>query len=242
MTSGPTSYAHLSFNAPLSYARAKAMSVRVVAASPDTIADVGCGWAELLLRITAAAPGARATGIDTDAGLLDRARAAAVERGLDGRVRFLEQEAAAYDEPADPVVCIGSTHAFGEGDGALAALWDRVRPGGRLLLGEGFWEPTGPVDPELVWDDVLALPDLAGLVDTAVRAGFLPLWVETATAMEWEEFESGFLADDTEWLLRHPDHARAAAVRERVDGHRTRWLRGYRHGLGFAYLTLGRPA
>jgi hypothetical protein len=64
----------------------------------------------------------------------------------------------------------------------------------------------------------------------------------TATGTEGEEFESGSLADETEWLLRHPDHPDAAAVRERSDDHRTRWLRGYRHGLGFAYLTLGRPA
>ena len=37
----------------------------------------------------------------------------------------------------------------------------------------------------------------------------------------------------------HPD---AADVRAQSDRHRTEWLRGWRNVLGFAYLTLGRPA
>jgi SAM-dependent methyltransferase len=243
MADGPSSYAHLAFNAPLSGERADALARRLAAAEPRTVVDVGCGWGELLLRVTAAAPGAAATGLDTDAALLERARTAAAGRGLEHRVRFIEQDGASYHEPADLVLCVASTQAFGVGDAAdaITALRGLVRPGGRLLLGEGFWEPAGPVDRDLVWDDVLELPDLAGLVDQAVGSGLRPLWIETASPAEWEVFESGFLADDEEWLLHHLEHADATRVRERADDHRTRWLRGYRHGLGFAYLTLGRP-
>ena len=244
MADGPSSYAHLTFNAPLSDERADRLARRLAEAGPATVVDVGCGWGELLLRVTAAAPGAVATGLDTDGTLLERARAAAADRGLDDRVSFVEQDAASYAEPADTVVCVGSTHAFGRSDerDAVVALRELVRPGGRLLLGDAFWEPTGPVDRNLVWEDLLELPDLPGLVESAVGSGLRPLWIETATRAEWEVFESGFLADDEEWLLRNHDHPDAARVRERSDDHRTRWLRGYRHGLGFAYLTLGRPA
>jgi len=82
----------------------------------------------------------------------------------------------------------------------------------------------------------------AGLVERAVDAGFRPLFVETANTDEWDAFESGFLADTEEWLLHHAADPRAVALRAAADDHRTRWLRGYRNGLGFCYLTLGVPS
>ena len=80
--------------------------------------------------------------------------------------------------------------------------------------------------------------DLAGLVDLAVGAAFRPAWIETATVEEWEDFESGYQCDEEEWLAAHPGHLRAAEIRERVDQHRSFWLRGYYGQLGLAYLTL----
>ena len=60
----------------------------------------------------------------------------------------------------------------------------------------------------------------------------------SASPQEWEEFESGYQADEEEWLAAHPGHPKAAEVREQVDEHRSCWLRGYRNVLGLAYLTL----
>lgn len=243
---GPTRYAHLTFNAPLSSARADALVSRLAATQPTRAVDIGCGWAELLIRLAAGVPGVEAVGLDSDGALLARGRAAAAERGV--AVRLVEGPAddlVASLEPADVVLCIGSSHALGADlPAALAALWELVRPGGRVVLGEGFWEPTGPVDETLVWDDVRQLPDLAGLVDRGVAAGFVPLWVERANADEWDAFESGYLADVGEWLVAGAPGAEPDEVAERrraYDEHRERWLRGYRHGLGFAYVTLGRP-
>ncbi|MEU4160817.1 hypothetical protein [Actinoplanes sp. NPDC026670] len=81
-----------------------------------------------------------------------------------------------------------------------------------------------------------ALPARAAARPRALAVGFRPLWVEAADA-----FESGFLADAEEWLLTHPDHVRAEAVRACADDHRQRWLHGYRNNFGFGYMTLGRP-
>ena len=44
--------------------------------------------------------------------------------------------------------------------------------------------------------------------------------------------------DQGEQVAAHPDHPRAAEIRQRVDEHRSYWLRGYRGLLGLAYLTL----
>jgi len=155
----------------------------------------------------------------------------------------VRRSATELTEPADLVVCVGSSHALADDrSAALAGLFRLVRPGGRLLFGDGIWDPHGRVQENLVYDDMLALPDLAGLVDTAIGTGFRPLYVETANRDESDAFESGYLADDEEWLLTHAGHGEAERIRIAADEHRARWLRGYRNGLGFAYLTLGRPA
>lgn len=242
MSSQPGRYAHLDFNAPLSHERARRIAEALARAQPRTVLDLGCGWGELLLRVVAAAPGATGTGVDRDTALLDRGRANASARELADRVRFVEADAATATGHADVVLCIGSDHAFGDQHAALTALYERVVPGGRLLFGTGFW--SRPPDPDeagaigMTPRDLLVLGSLA---DLAVACGFRPLAVHTATTDEWDAFESGYLADWEEWLMRNAGHPDADDIRAKADRHRTEWLHGYRDVLGFAYLILGRP-
>lgn len=243
-TDKPTRYGHLEFNTPLAPWRADRLVASLAEAGPSTVLDVGCGWGELLLRLAEALPEASATGVDTDAEALERGRANAAARGLDGRAAFVEHQGEAWTEPADLVVCIGASHAFGDSSAALTELYRFVEPGGRLVFGEGFWEQV-PTEAQLerMWpgttvDEMFELPDL---VEAAVAAGFRPLRVEAVEQSEWDDFESGFLADWETWLVEHSDDPEAAGVRERADEHRNWWLRGHRRLLGFAYLTLARP-
>ena len=242
---GPGHYQWLAFNSPLSNERAGRLAAALAGTGPRRVLDLGCGWGELLLRVLAAAPQATGIGVDTDARSLTRGRANAVARGLDGRVTFVEGSADASHETADVLVCVGASHAFGDTSAALRALRALVRPGGRLLFGEAFWERT-PTAEQAAGLGPGATPEdftnLAGLVDLAVAAGFRPLQIESANRDEWEEFESGYLLDWEDWLVRHGDQPEAVGIRARADEHRTGWLRGYRDVLGFAYLTLGVPA
>jgi SAM-dependent methyltransferase len=242
MATEPTRYARLTFNAPLSEQRADSIARSLAAHEPGTVTDLGCGWGELLLRVLAAAPSARGLGVDADAELLERGRANAAARGLDGRAVFREESLPAELEPADALICIGSDHAWGTQADALAAVRDLVRPGGRVVFGSGFWERPPSVEEAAALDmEPGSLPDLPGLVDLALAAGLRPLGVQTANRDEWEQFESGYLADWEEWLVRHGSDGRADEIRSLADAHRNAWLRGYRNVLGFAYLTLGRP-
>ncbi len=160
-----------------------------------------------------------------------------VEESADGTTRG----------PADLVLCLGASQALSDAPPpqhttlALHALRRLVAPGGRVLLGEGYWQRT-PTATELaaMWPGarVEEHHDLAGLVDLAVAAGFRPAWIETASGDEWEEFESGYQSDVEEWLATHRDHPLAEETRERVDRHRRSWLKGYGGVLGLAYLTL----
>lgn len=241
---GPARYGHLDCNSPIASWRFDRQVAECAAAAPQTIVDIGCGWGELLQRVTARAPGAKAYGIDSDLEMLERGRAGAARRGVADRVEFVEYRGEDWAEPADLVICIGAAHAFGTGADALRELFKLVRPGGRLLFGDGIWNRL-PSEAELapMWPDTTVgewqlLPDL---VDTAVATGFRPLRVEAVEQSEWDDFESQYLADQEEWLLANPHHPKAAEIRGRADAHRGWWLRGHRGLLGFAYLTLGRP-
>ncbi|WP_405851957.1 class I SAM-dependent methyltransferase [Streptomyces sp. NBC_00090] len=244
----PPRLGNLTFHGPLSDARATRMIERLAAAEPADVLDIGCGWGELLLRVLENTPGAKGTGIDINAEDLARGRALAEERGLAERVAFVEESALGTDRgPVDAILCLGSSQALCDPDqphdpaAALRELRRLVRPGGRVVLGEGFWERT-PTDEELagMWPGANAGDHLSlgSLVDLAIEAGFRPAWIETASSEEWEEFESGYRYDTEVWLAAHPDHPLAAETRERVDRQRSTWLNGYRRVLGITYLTL----
>jgi cyclopropane fatty-acyl-phospholipid synthase-like methyltransferase len=244
----PPRLTRLTFHGPLSEARAGRIVARLTANHPRTVLDIGCGWGELMLRILAAAPEATGLGVDTNEDDLARGRDSARARGLGDRVTFVRESGAGTSRgPADLVLCVGASHALTEVEPpghtapALAELRRLVSPGGRVLLGEGFWHRT-PTEAELagMWPGTSAgeFGDLPGLVDLAVAAGFRPAWIETATLEEWEDFESGYQCDEEEWLAAHRDHPKAAEIRAEVEQHRSYWLRGYYDLLGQAYLTL----
>lgn len=241
---GPGRYGHLEFNSPVAPWRADRLVAALAGGSPATIVDIGCGWGELLLRLASVVLGAKCWGVDADTELLERGRAGAAERGLEGRVEFVEYQGREWTRTADLVVCVGAAHVFGTSAQALEALASLVAPGGRLLFGDGFWERV-PTEAELasMWpgttaSDQLLLPDL---VDAAIGAGLRPVRIETVDRGEWEDFESGMQADKELWLLDHPGSSQAERVREQADRNREWWLRGHRGLLGFAYVTLGRP-
>ncbi|MFI9393142.1 SAM-dependent methyltransferase [Streptomyces bauhiniae] len=237
-----TTHARLTFHGPLSAERATAIVERLAANRPRTVLDIGCGWGELLLRVLEAVPAARGTGIDVNETDLARGRREAEARGLAGRVEFVAESArGTVREPADLVLCLGASQALSEAEPptgeALASLRRLVSDGGRVLLGEGFWERT-PTETELagMWPGARADDHfgLAELLDLAVAAGFRPEWTETATHSEWEHFESAYQADQEVWLAANPS---ATEVRDRLDRHRAQWM-SYREVLGMAYLTL----
>lgn len=235
---------YLEFASPLSQPRADRIVEYLAATRPETVLDIGCGWGELLLRLLAECPGASGVGVDTDGPDIARGRANAADRGLADRVTFVEGPGAGHDTPADVVMCIGASHAYGDRPTALAALKRLVKPGGRLVYADVFWErPPTPADLSRLWPDASAdeNTDLAGLVGETVYAGYQPLWIETVNRDEWEFFESGHLADKAHWLLEHGDSESADEVRASYESHRSQWLTGTRDLLGFAYLTLGVP-
>jgi len=111
------------------------------------VLDLGCGKAEILLRIVERFPDVRATGLDNSPAILAEARRQAESRVPEAKVVLLEQDVRDYaPEPGsfDLVVSTGGVAFRGGVGGTLAVLAGFVASGGKLLFGEGYWreEPS----------------------------------------------------------------------------------------------------
>lgn len=240
----------LTFMTPLSQDRAESLVCFLAADLDGTVLDIGCGWAELLLRVVAAAPNAHGIGVDNDEASIGHGRQLAQQRGLGDRVTLLLGDAkTTAPEHADAVICIGASQVWGppieagqplDYASALRAIRARVSRPTRVVYGEGVWSrpPTlaavAPLSGRL--DELVTLVELTEL---AVAEGFMPVAVQEASTDEWDEFESGYGACYAAWLAEHgPDHADADEVRNRAARQRAGYFGGYRGIMGLAYLSL----
>ncbi|MGQ0837136.1 SAM-dependent methyltransferase [Actinokineospora sp.] len=243
----PPLHNDVDFNAPLSDEHARGLITTLGPLTDRRVVDLGCGWAELLLRTLTTEPTATGIGVDRDSAAINHGRRNATARGLADRVELIAGDAADWSgDPVDVLINNGACHVWGGEPHArtvtaLKALHAHLRPGGLLLFGEGFWQrpPTEaelavmPMAREEYWS-------LADLVDLAQAHGFRLLALSQASLTEWDDFESRHGLGWETWLLANPDSPHAADIRAKADTHRTAWLRGWRDTLGFAYLTLVR--
>lgn len=202
------------------------------------VLDLGCGLGEWLLAALDAFPDAEGVGVDNSASALEQAQESATTRKLTGRVTFEEADAAEWEGGEfDVVLCVGASHALGGLAKALPAARRHLRPGGRLLLGEGVWE--GPPTPEAL-TAMQAEPgdfhELGNLVTDLRRFGFEPGFGHVSTPAEWDNYEWSWTGALATWALEEPDE-RAGAL-ETARTHRQEWLAGYRGQLGFVTLVL----
>ncbi|WP_405685220.1 SAM-dependent methyltransferase [Streptomyces sp. NBC_00057] len=232
----------LTWNTPLSEEHAAQL---VAACAPDAgarIVDLGSGWGELLMRLVESAPGSTGDGVETDSEAVARGRELAGERGLAKRVRFHETPAAEWaDSGYDLAVSIGASHAWpGTTPEALKALRAAVRPGGRVLFGEGFWErePSAQALAGLGAEPG-DFGSLLELIRQAEAVGLRPLQVTVADQREWDLFEANAnIGRGERWALANPAHPLHGGVVAAVDDRRTGYYGGYRGTLGLAYLVL----
>ena len=96
------------------------------------VLEVGCGRAEVLRRIVERWD-VRAAGYDSEPAAIAEARRRVPEADL-----LVGEEPP--PGPFDLVVCVASSHALGGFPGALGTLRGLVAGGGRVLLGEGYWQ------------------------------------------------------------------------------------------------------
>ena len=204
-------------------------------ALPDgaTAIDVGCGNGEILFRLK------RRHRRVTTMGIEPSAKWAAIAHE---RVDMVHEAPLARVAPMqgawDVVVCIASSHAFGTWLDALHGMRALARPGGRALVGEGFWRrpPSAGYLEALGGAREDELPYRDALLDGARAAGWEVEDERVASDADWARYEETLIANGERYL---DSEGEVAELRAWVDRARARWNHpDGRDTLGFALLTL----
>jgi len=201
------------------------------------VLDVGCAKAEMLIRLIER-HGCAAIGVDTNAAFLAEARARAFDRGVAGQLELREQGAATLDEPAgsfDAALCVGATHACDGTAKTLAALRRLVRPGGHVLVGEGFWRrKPAPAYLEAIGAKPADLADHAGNVAAGLAAELVFLYAAVSGEDDFDHYEGLYHRAVESHCLEHPEDPDAPAMRKRIRAWHEAYLRWGRDTMGFA--------
>jgi SAM-dependent methyltransferase len=207
----------------------------------DRVLDIGCGKGDLLVR--AARRGATGLGIDRNPAFLDDARRLAAEAGLPALLRFRVADAAGVelDGDHDLVACIGATGALGGPLEAPAQLVALARPGGAVLIGEGFWRHE-PATDELASFGIEPgeLVDRATTLARMAAGGLRLIEARDATLAEWDAYEDDYAGALERWVAANPDDPDAGDLAGRAALFRDTWAAWRRDAMGFVTALLRR--
>jgi SAM-dependent methyltransferase len=208
------------------------------------VLDVGCGKGALLVDL-ALRHGAVGVGVDINAAFLAEGRALAEREGVAASVTLVEREAHGLEvAPAsfDLAACVGSTHALGGCPGTLRRLADLVRPGGHVLVGQGYWRRDP--DPEYLARLGATADEMTpheGNIAAGIAAGLEPAGAWTSTDDDWDRYEDLYADSVERHAASHPDDPDRAAMLERIRGWRETYRRWGRATLGFGLYLFRRP-
>ena len=197
----------------------------------STAIDLGCGKGALLGRLNDAY--VRGVGVDLSPVLLDEARVRAPDFDLvEADVRTFETS-----DTFDIAASIGSPATLGQ----LAA---RVRPGGQILYGDGYWrrEPSAAYLAALgtTRDE---LTDYAGVFAAAADHGLEPRYAVTASVDDFDRYEWRRSLNGERYAAAHRDEPGVEEFLAWIRNGRRRYVElGGRDTLGFGLFLLERVA
>lgn len=205
------------------------------------VLDVGCGRGEFLIRLVEHF-GCAGVGVDPAPSSMDAARQEVSNRIPDADLQLYGEAFHAKDwAPGsfDLAVCIGSSHAMENYPTALDTLANQVRPGGLILIGEGYWQQ----DPH---PDYLAflgskpeeLLSHQGNQDLAEEKGLRVLKHHATSPAGWSAYEDTYAENLMTWVDNHPEDEDAPAFGEKISAWREAYLNWGKDTLGFGLYLL----
>ena len=209
----------------------------------DRVIDVGCGKAVLLVDL-ARRFGVTGFGVDINAAFLAEGRALAERHGVATSVTLMQIEASRLEvEPAAfaLALCIGSTHALGGYPETLRALARLVRPGGHMLVGQGYWK-RAPDEEYLVGlgatTDEMTTHD--GNIAAGIAEGLDEAGAWTSGTDDWDRYEDLYARTVERYVAGHPEDPDTPAMLERIRRWRETYHRWGRDTLGFGLYLFRR--
>jgi SAM-dependent methyltransferase len=226
---------HLRFANPIGESKIDRLIDLLPLKKSQTALDIGAGKCEFLLRLIRRYRVA-AVGVDIRPDVAPKSR---------GRLRVIIQDAKRFEpaRPFDVAACIGATHALGGYLPTLKALTGWVKPGGFIVVGEGFWmkEPAsgylkvlnGRRDEFVTHERNIALAEAMGLI---------PLWCVTSSRDEWDEYEWSYTRSIEGYAEAHPGDSDCLPMLNHIRAFRRAQMKWGRDTLGFGlYLFRKNP-
>lgn len=233
-TYGTISHPGLRYINPISSAKVEEMIELLGLNAESSVLDIGSGKAELLIRLVERYQ-VKALGLELDASYIQEAREQAAARIAAGKLELRECDALTFDPGAtlfDLASCVGACHIYGGLRPTLEHLARWVRPGGKVLVGDGYWkkEPA----PEYLAALQTTRDELqthADNVATGFSLGLTPMYASVCNDDEWDRFE--WLHLHERYAYRKPDDPGMPSLIAELHAWRDIYLRWGRDTLGF---------
>jgi len=206
--------------------------------------DLGCGRGELSLRLIERFK-SRVVAVDRSAAMLDAARERARRRGVLDRLELIDADIATHAPPADAFDLTAMLGGGGIADGIAgicARLKSWTRPGGHVLIAEGFWaRAPSPEYLAVLGGTEDEFRDHRGNVQAGIDAGLIPMYATVSSTEEWDDYEWKYDRSIERYAREQPNDPDVPAMLERIRRWRDGYLRWGRDTLGFAAYLFYRP-
>lgn len=198
--------------------------------------DLAGGKGELSIRL-AERYGSSGVVVERNPAYVDAGREAAQQR-VAGRVAFERGDASEVELDAsfDFVACVGA-RPFGNRERTLAALAGRTRPGGEVLVGEGYYRREPPAEfLETIGDS----PEEGAVrfedhLELGRGMGLTPLYTLASTMEEFDHYDGLYRASLLRYAAEHPDDPDAPAIAARTRAWHDLYYRWGRELWGFGW-------
>ncbi|MEO6928521.1 MAG: methyltransferase domain-containing protein [Casimicrobiaceae bacterium] len=229
---------------PMSATKVERLLDLLPLAEASRVLDLGCGRAELSLRIIERF-GSQVVAIDNSSLMLDAARERAQWTGALGRLHLDNidiRNFAADPETFQLTVYLGAGGIDGGIGGVCRKLKTWTQPGGYVLIGEGYWKRKAPSEYlAVLGGNEFEYLDHRGNVQAGIDAGLVPMHAVVASDDEWDEYEWKYARSIERYVREQPDDADAVAMLDRIRRWRDAYLRWGRDTLGFGAYLFYRP-
>lgn len=235
-------YTHHEFCSPVDSGQIEDIIYRLDLRPGDPVIDMGCGKAELLIRVAERCQ-VKAIGVDPSGRLIRDAHEAFHTRAPGIDITFHQVAPTDYDAKAGQyqvVICVNASQMYGGYDNALVALNEMVTPGGMLLMGQFYWQGS-PSDAQVTAVDATYY-DYANTLQRGMEQGLLPVYASSSQIQSLDRYHWLKTYAIEQYHAQNLNDPDIADMLERARNQRDMYMTGLRDVLRFGLFLFKKPA